>query len=136
MTIYIACVHGSTNGIPISFKVLPMVPLVIPLVQMVMQMVPLALPMVPLVNQWYHWLPMVPLVKLPTVPLGVPRTEPLLALYFPNGEGLNPVGSCPLLMQADSTLILASGTFFRRDAFPLPLIQKCRLSFSVGKMGT
>ena len=26
----IACVHGSTNGIPISFKVLPMVPLVIP----------------------------------------------------------------------------------------------------------
>ena len=33
-----ACVHGSTNGtngIPISFKVLPMVPLVIPLVQMV-----------------------------------------------------------------------------------------------------
>ena len=35
---YIACVHGSTNGtigIPISFKVLPMVPLVIPLVTMV-----------------------------------------------------------------------------------------------------
>ena len=34
----IACVHGSTNGtngIPISFKVLPMVPLVIPLVPMV-----------------------------------------------------------------------------------------------------
>ena len=33
-----ACVHGSTNGangIPISFKVLPMVPLVIPLVPMV-----------------------------------------------------------------------------------------------------
>ena len=33
-----ACVHGSTNstnGIPISFKVLPMVPLVIPLVLMV-----------------------------------------------------------------------------------------------------
>ena len=31
-----ACVHGSTNGtngIPISFKVLPMVPLVIPLVK-------------------------------------------------------------------------------------------------------
>ena len=46
-----ACVHGSTNGtngIPISFKVLPMVPLVIPLVPMVMQMVPLVLPMVPL----------------------------------------------------------------------------------------
>ena len=33
-----ACVHGSTNGtngIPLSFKVLPMVPLVIPLVSMV-----------------------------------------------------------------------------------------------------
>ena len=33
-----ACVHGSTigtNGRPISFKVLPMVPLVIPLVPMV-----------------------------------------------------------------------------------------------------
>ena len=38
-----ACVPGSTNGIPISFKVLPMVPLVIPLVPMVMPMVPLAL---------------------------------------------------------------------------------------------
>ena len=37
-TNYNACVHGSTNGtngIPISFKVLPMVPLVIPLVPMV-----------------------------------------------------------------------------------------------------
>ena len=35
---FFACVHGSTNGtngIPISFKVLPMVPLVIPLVPMV-----------------------------------------------------------------------------------------------------
>ena len=34
-----ACVHGSTNetnGIPISFKVIPIVPLVIPLVPMVM----------------------------------------------------------------------------------------------------
>ena len=44
----IACVQGSTNGangIPVSFKVLPMVPLVIPLVPMVMPMVPLALPM-------------------------------------------------------------------------------------------
>ena len=74
----IACVHGSTigtNGIPISVKVLPMVPLVLPLVPMVMPMVPLALPMVqlvPLVSQWYHWLPMVPLVKLPMVPLGEP----------------------------------------------------------------
>ena len=77
---YIACVHGSTNGtnsIPISFKVIP----VVPLVQMVMPMVPFALPMVllvPLVSQWCHWLPMmVPLVKLPTVPLGEPRTEPI-----------------------------------------------------------
>ena len=34
-TPYSACVHGSTNGLPISFKVLPMVPLVIPLVPMV-----------------------------------------------------------------------------------------------------
>ena len=46
------CVQGSTNGtngIPISFMVLPMVPLVMPLVPMVM--VPLA------TNgyQWYHW---------------------------------------------------------------------------------
>ena len=35
---HIACVHGSTNGTngrPISFKVLPMVPLVIPLVPLV-----------------------------------------------------------------------------------------------------
>ena len=63
----IAFVQGSTNGtngIPISFKVLPMEPLVIPLVPMV-SMVPL----VPLVSQWYHWLPM--------VPLGEPRTEPV-----------------------------------------------------------
>ena len=58
--IYLVCVQGSTNGIPISFKVLPMVCLV-PLVTTVMQMVPLALPMVRLVSQWYHWLPMVPL---------------------------------------------------------------------------
>ena len=53
-----------------------MVPLVIPFVPMVMPMVPLALPMVPLVSQW---LPMVPLVKLPMVPLGEPRTEPVWA---------------------------------------------------------
>ena len=48
----IACVHGSTNGtngIPISFKVLPMVPLVIPLVPMVPLVIPLV-PMVPLVK--------------------------------------------------------------------------------------
>ena len=38
----LACVHGSTNGIPISFKVLPMLPFVIPLVPMVMPMAPLA----------------------------------------------------------------------------------------------
>ena len=55
-----ACVQGSTNGtngVPLSFKVLPMVPLVTPLVPMVMPMVPLALPMVPLIpliSQWYH----------------------------------------------------------------------------------
>ena len=36
-------------------------------------------PMVPLVSQWYHWLPMVPLVKFPVVPLGEPRTEPLMS---------------------------------------------------------
>ena len=33
-------------------------------------------PMVPLVGQWYYWLPMIPLVKLPMVRLGEPRTEP------------------------------------------------------------
>ena len=46
-------------------------------------MVPLALPMVqlvPLVSQWYHWLPMVPLVKLPMVPMGEPRTEPIVKI--------------------------------------------------------
>ena len=32
---HIACVHSSTNGIPMSFKVLPMAPLAIPLVPMV-----------------------------------------------------------------------------------------------------
>ena len=71
---------NGTNGIPTLFKVLPMVPLVIPFVPMVMPMVPLALPvvqLVPLVSQWYHWLPMVPLVKLPMVPSGEPRTEPI-----------------------------------------------------------
>ena len=80
--IYSACVHGSTNRIPISFKVIPMVPLVIPLVSMVMPMVPFALPMVllvPLVSQWCHWLPMVPLVKLLMVSLGEPQTEPMWA---------------------------------------------------------
>ena len=56
-----ACVRGfsnGTNGIPLSFKVLPMVQMAIPFVPMVMPMVPLAFPMVQLmsmVNQWYHW---------------------------------------------------------------------------------
>ena len=54
-----ACVQGSTNGIPISFKVLQMVPLVIPLVIMVMPMVQLALPLLPL--------PMVPLATNGTI---------------------------------------------------------------------
>ena len=35
-------------------------------------------PMVPLVSQRYHWPPMVPLVKLPMVPFGEPRTETML----------------------------------------------------------
>ena len=59
----IASVHGSTNGtngIPISFKVLPLVPMVMP-------MVPLALPMVPLVSQWYIGTPMVPLATNGTI---------------------------------------------------------------------
>ena len=55
---------NGTNGIPISFKVLPMVPLVIPFVPMVM-------PMAPLVTNGT-------IGKLPMVPLGEPRTEPLL----------------------------------------------------------
>ena len=65
-----------------------MVPLVKPFVPMVMPMVQLALPMVqlvPLVSQWHHWLPMIPLeklVKLPMVPLGEPRTEPLLVYKY------------------------------------------------------
>ena len=72
----IACVRGSTNvtnGIPMSFKVLPMVPLV----PMVMPMVPLALP------------------KFPMVPLGEPRTDPLLVesmvlfLIQETNDGLN-----------------------------------------------
>ena len=89
----IACVQGYTNGtdgIPISFKVLPMVPLVIPLVPMVMQMVPLAhpmVPLVPLVSQWYHWLPMVSLVKLPMEPLEEPRTEPYNERNVPFAKG-------------------------------------------------
>ena len=52
------CVQDSangTNGILISFKVLPMVPLVKLLVPMVMSMVPLALPMVSLVPNNYQW---------------------------------------------------------------------------------
>ena len=33
-------------------------------------------PMVTLVSQWYHWLPIVPVVKLPMVPLGGPEQSP------------------------------------------------------------
>ena len=81
--IVIACVQGSTNGtngIPISFKVLPMVP-------MVMQLVPLALPMVPM-TPWYANASIVkPMVQLTTNDtigkitngtIGKPRTRPLL----------------------------------------------------------
>ena len=56
-----ACVHGSTNvtnGKPISFKVLPMVQLV---------MVPLALPMVPLASNGTIGKPMVPLATNGTI---------------------------------------------------------------------
>ena len=52
----LAYVQGSTNGtngLQISFMVLPMVPL--------------ALPVVPLVSQWYYWLPMVPLATNGTI---------------------------------------------------------------------
>ena len=41
-------------------------------------------PRVPLVSQWYHGIPMVPLVKLPMVPLGELRTEPV---GLTNGTG-------------------------------------------------
>ena len=41
-------------------------------------------PMVLLVSQWYHWQPMVPLVKLPMVPLGEPRTSKLLMFMLTN----------------------------------------------------
>ena len=55
----IACVQGSTNGtngISISFKVLPMVPLVKPLVPMECQWYHwLSQWLVPLVSRWYHW---------------------------------------------------------------------------------
>ena len=83
------CVQGSTNGIPISFKVLSMVPLVKPLVPMVMHANGTidspngTIGTIPngtigtIISQWYHLLPMVPLVKLPVVPLGEPRTEPM-----------------------------------------------------------
>ena len=38
-------------------------------------------PMAPLVSKWYHWLPMVPLVKSPMLPLGDPGTEPMLLRF-------------------------------------------------------
>ena len=67
----------TTNGIPISFKILPMVPMVIGNVNGTIDSPNGTIgangkPMVPLVS---HWLPMVPLVKLPMVQLGEPRTE-------------------------------------------------------------
>ena len=69
------CVRGfliGTNVIPISFKVLPMVPMVIGNANGTIYSPNGTIgangkPMVPLVS---HWLPMVPLVKLPMVPLG------------------------------------------------------------------
>ena len=65
---------------------LPMVPLELPMVPMVPTYPPMVTvaPMVPLAAekrsgfsdyQWYHRLPMVPLVKFPMVPLGEPRTH-------------------------------------------------------------
>ena len=62
----------------------------VPLVPTFLPMVTLA-PMVPLAAekrsgfscyQWYHWLPMVPLVKFPMVPLGEFRTHALLSFYL------------------------------------------------------
>ena len=38
-------------------------------------------PMVPLASQWYHWLSIVPLVKLTMVPFGEPRTEPICIIH-------------------------------------------------------
>ena len=68
---------NGTNVIPISFKVLPMVPMVIGNANGTIDSPNGTIgangkPMVPLVS---HWLPMVPMVKLPMVPLGEPRTE-------------------------------------------------------------
>ena len=101
---------NGTNGIPISFKVLPMAPLVIPFVPMV----PLTFPMVqlvPLVSQWYHLLPVVPLVKLPMVPLGEPRTEPFSSLFVL-------VAYSPLLQTVNYTLVFtASDKSFLNSAF-------------------
>ena len=73
-----ACVQGSTNGtyaLPISFKVLPMVPLVKSLVPMVMPMVPLALPMVPLATNGI-------IGKITNGTIGNPRTEPISIVCF------------------------------------------------------
>ena len=42
-------------------------------------------PLVSLLSQWYHWLPMEPLVKLPMVPLGIPEQSqcvPSLLVLF------------------------------------------------------
>ena len=61
---------NGTNGIPISFKILPMVPMVIGNANGTIDSPNGTIgangkPMVPLVSQWY----------LPMVPLGEPRTE-------------------------------------------------------------
>ena len=67
---------------------LPMVPLGLPMVLLVPTFLPMVTlaPMVPLAAeirsgfscyQWYHWLPMVPLVKFPMVPLGEFRMHAL-----------------------------------------------------------
>ena len=83
---------NGTNGIPISFKVLPMVPIGNTICTNCNAngtigspngtIGTIGKPMVPLVSQWYHWLSMVPLVKLPMVPLGEPRTEPMFDVCF------------------------------------------------------
>ena len=57
--------------------VIPLVPMVMPMVPLALPMVPLALPMVPSATNGTIGKPMVPLVKLPLVPLGELRTEPL-----------------------------------------------------------
>ena len=68
---------------------IPMVPLGLPMVPMVPTFPPMVslAPVVPLAAekrsgfsgyQWYHWLPMVTLVKHPMVPLGESRTHKII----------------------------------------------------------